>query len=304
MKTRIRASLVVLVGVSLSLIFWLNSDVEEVAEASHENQYGDLPRKVPARESTPALDGEEAELSRDEREERAQTDSDHYFNLDRRIKDPKYLLKVQKSNRISQYLNAPRRGDPNYEAVLHTLLRNGFGIEDWMETSADIMKWHLPFKIRRENLEQLGYSQEEIDQNLRDMHEMREGDHDLIKEALIRDVGITDMGVLDELISIPIVVENREAPFGRETYDLFEGDRILTDDDWMTPEHRASQASYQGEPRETMTDLERMQLYREWKAEQLGVEPEAVPRLNRNYVNFGRPPVGWKPGDPLGGSKP
>ena len=240
-----------------------------------------------------------ADLRQIERKELAQTDSDHYFNLERSMRDKDYAMKARKSVRISQYLNAPRRGDPNYEQVLHTLLKNGFGIEDWRQTTSNISEWHMPYHIRRYNLEERGDPAEAIEENLRNLQAIRENDYELIKEALIHDIGITDMSVLDELMGIPIVMDNGEYPFGRSGYDLYEGDPLLTDEDWMTPEHKASQASYQGEPREPMTDEERIKLYREWKAQQLGIDPETVPPLNRNYVGFGSPPPGWKPGQPL-----
>jgi len=292
MKTKAYVFLVVVFCVGLALLY-----VNNVSSTAPEKELTQVSPSGPV--SRPSSKKEVKKLSSAEREDLAQTDSDNYFNFERSIKDRDYGLKARKSSRILQYMNAPRRGDPEYEDVLHTLLRNGFGIEDWIPTIVNIKEWSLPFKIRQENLEQLGYSQEEIEENLRDMYEMRKGDVDMIKEAIRHDVGILDESVLDELMAIPIVMENREAPFGRGSYDLFEGDSLHTDDDWMTPAHKASLASYEGPPVERLTELERISWYREWKAKQLGVDPEKVTRLSRNYVGFGSPPADWKPGQSL-----
>lgn len=59
----------------------------------------------------------------DERE-LAELNSDRYYNPGRTVTDPAYLLKVRQHGCIQQYLDSSRRDDdPNYEAVLHILLK-------------------------------------------------------------------------------------------------------------------------------------------------------------------------------------
>lgn len=278
----------VCVGIVLLLLFTRERD------ASKAQRPGQSGREGQEIEVTPALlDSIQGRLDLQpvDSRELAELDSDRFYSGKRSRRDPAYLRKVKKHNLIQQYLDASRRGDPNYEAVLHILLRNGYGIKDWATTCRTIMQWYLPFYIRENNLKKLGYPQEVIDENLRVMHEIRVGDFDLIKEALVHDVGITNTTVLDELMAIPIVHEYQEFPFGHGPYNAYEGDLLLTDEDWMTAEHQASRAAYQGEPRKWPSDSARVDAYRDWKADQLGISFFEVPPLNRNYVGFDFPPV-------------
>ena len=210
----------------------------------------------------------EIQQSREMKLKRAQVDSDRFFNRERFVHDQDYARKCRKYLAIGRYQNSSRRGDPNYEKVLHTLLQNGYGIEQWEDACNRLMQLHQPLLSRRVSLEQRGYSEEEIQESLREVRNSLRPLERRVAGLIVQKIGIMEPEAIASLMSIPIVVGNNENPFGLGNRRFSEGDRILTDDDWMTPEHRASLASYQGEPRPQLTSSEKFRMFREWQASQ------------------------------------
>ena len=244
--------------------FWSKKDHEppttvEVMERTNLER-NPLPFKIPT--------ATEIQRSKEGKLRRAQTDPDTHFNRERFNLDQDYAQKCRKHQAILSYQNSLRRGDPNYEKVLHMLLKNGYGVEHWSDVCTELLQLHQPLNSRRVNLKQRGYSEAEIEVDLdgfRDKHRHLEL---VVTGRLIQKIGVIEPNVIADLLSIPIVAGNDEDPFGRGNIRFSEGDPLLTDEDWMTPEHKASQASYQGEPRPQLTRSEKFKQFRDWKSSQ------------------------------------
>jgi len=204
----------------------------------------------------------------------AQIDSDTYFNRRRFAQDQEYAQKCRKHLAIHSYQNSSRRGDPGYEKVLHTLLKNGYGVEDWVEACTRIMLLHQPLHSRRVSLEQRGYSEEEIQEDLEEFRKKTRSIEKTVTRGLVEKVGITDPNLIAEFMSIPIVAGNNEDPFGRGNSRFSEGDRLLTDHDWMTSAHKDSQTLYQGNPRPKLSSQEKFKQFREWQYSQRATKSE------------------------------
>lgn len=165
-------------------------------------------------------------------------------NTERAVRSLDYLMKVQKSNAIRQYLDAPRRDDPEYQSVLISLLEHGYGIEQWAPTCSLILAWQMPIFLTTTDLQALGYSGETLEKKLQEHIDA----HQDFKQSLLRTAaigtGINDLGYVEELMDIPLRVARNEAPFGYSGVTATQGERLLSDADWMNKSHLAAQERY------------------------------------------------------------
>jgi len=162
-----------------------------------------------------------------------------YVSLARINQEKEYLLKVKKSNAIRQYLEAPRRDDPQFQEVLNTLLENGYGIEHWATTCSLILAWQMPIYLTEMDLKAQGYQGEDLNAKLAEILNDKADFKSTLVEAGPRSTGIDDKELIASLMEIPLRTTNNEAPFGYGGMTTLEGDKIFTDDDWMTETHKA-----------------------------------------------------------------
>lgn len=177
------------------------------------------------------------------REQRANKDSDTYFNPKRFGRD--YREKVRKHNYIAKYLTATRRHDPQYAKVMEMLAVRGYGILEWDPVCGAILNHQIRAQVH-DQLEK-AYSQK-TDWDEAILFERIQG-YDYWAERLAGIFGMIDHEFFKELLAIKLTAKNREPILGFPGRELEIGDRFFTDEDWVTPEIRAAQASYQGRNR-------------------------------------------------------
>lgn len=170
--------------------------------------------------------------------------TDTYVSMTRTIEDPKYLKKVQKSNFIKQYLDAPRKDDPLYQDVLNMLLENGYGIEHWSSMCSQILAWQMPIYLTEQNLIAQGITGLDLHNKMEELKEEKKELKEMILKTTPRTTGVHDLKLIQELMNIPLRAARNEAPFGYSGSTTRDGDKILSDDDWMTDTHRHYMEKY------------------------------------------------------------
>ena len=173
------------------------------------------------------------------RRKRAMTNSDRYYNPDRKG-EAAYRQKIRNHQRIASYLMASRRNDPDYHRVMNVLATRGFGILEWTETCRAIITY----------------------QGL--MSEVDSADaYSQVSLTFTGLFGITDHAFFHNLLSIPLEFNLRESALGGSVPELVIGDEFYTDDDWMGSEFRHARALYTGPRRERVGPYLRTQ-YRDF----------------------------------------
>ncbi len=118
------------------------------------------------------------------------------------------------------------------------LLENGYGIENWAPICGQILAWQMPIHLTEQDLMAQGFSGEELHSKMQELKEDKADLKQVLLKTSLRTTGVDDLGLIEKLMEIPLQVVRNEAPFGYSGTATREGDKILTDDDWMTDTHR------------------------------------------------------------------
>ena len=142
---------------------------------------------------------------------------------------------------IKQYMHSPVRGDPLFEEVMLELLRHGAGIEDWRRVCAAILQYQMPRQTQRKEMLVAGYTESEIEEELRRMETPWSGGkvNDYVL-SIMRHSRLADPGFIRSLFDIPLYVEPGVRFFGDVSTLPSHGEPILRDEDWMDDFHRAA----------------------------------------------------------------
>jgi hypothetical protein len=167
-------------------------------------------------------------------------------DLERIRSDEEYRHIVRHHQNIKSYLATPLRGTPLYESLLTILLENGYSL-DVLHNLYHII--HASTKGPKGKIKNKIMGPNPITNNLG-----MAANKDMLK-PLDRFVGIsiTSMtGVRDEptLEKLIRIAWTNQSPLEyNRLLDPEQGERLLTDVDWMTEEQRRAAESYVGEPR-------------------------------------------------------
>ncbi|MHC1762696.1 MAG: hypothetical protein AB9869_00105 [Verrucomicrobiia bacterium] len=182
-------------------------------------------------------------------------ETEEYVDLKRAEKDIAYQRgPLLRHTCIKQYLASPLKGDPTLESVIDFLLTNGFSIDDLQIAYVGLMLLDGQYPT----LERMKfwYEKEGTPRELweEQLERAREQHMEHAPRTVQSFTGIDDPALVLELLSI---APGEGKPLGpsRENIPLLEavdGERLLTDADWMTERHRVAAAKGAGQPRRTM----------------------------------------------------
>ncbi|MCS1407981.1 MAG: hypothetical protein M2R45_01144 [Verrucomicrobia subdivision 3 bacterium] len=199
--------------------------------------------------------------NRAERERLMQESPDDYYDFER-VKaafrnggDEAYRKKVHYHNRVVSYLHSKRKDDLAFRRVMVLLLANGYGLEEWRIVTGVLGNWQQDVAWQRRALESSNlFSPEEIEEELRWVKEQQEERFRRLPRQLKFTANITDPELIRTLWEVDVgLIEPGDGSFGHERHKTVWGDKLLTEEDWLTDEFRAARARYTGPPRERMS---------------------------------------------------
>ena len=155
---------------------------------------------------------------------------------------PKYLEKVRSHRQINQYLESSRRDDPEYRRVLIRLLEKGYGLENWLNVVAVLSQHSRSVTLAQKRMREVGFSENEIKSELKTLRKQRYASAPYIQAELKQTCGIADKSLIQELAQIELECLPNEPILGPGT--IVEGDRLLTEDDWLDPEFRLAKQRF------------------------------------------------------------
>jgi len=157
--------------------------------------------------------------------------------------DPEYLGKVRRHRQIDQYLRSSRRHDPEYRRVLVRLVEEGYDLENWLHVVAALSHHTRQLTLARKRMQEAGFSEGEIEAELEPLRKQNEVKAAYIHADLKNSSGISNDSLIQELAKLELECLPNEAILGPGT--VSEGDRLLTNDDWLDSELRTAQERHQ-----------------------------------------------------------
>lgn len=165
-----------------------------------------------------------------------------FVNVVRAKSDADYAKRIVHHKYIKSYLQAPARNRPEFEALFSFLLQNGYGIQDlrkaWFALNVPLPRYNV------ERAASKGVSEEKMAQN-----QERLAIRNLVirREIVMESTGVHDEAFVDAMMELvpPQATVVDDMPLFNEAPN----EPLLTDADWMKPEHRESIAAYKGEPK-------------------------------------------------------
>lgn len=256
----------VLLGVLTMLVFFqrkdsqMSADGQEVAKAEAttagaafelklaDNRQMNEPIHTPHRETA----------------QRIAPHSNECFNPERLLNrdDMEYRKRLLKHRRIGDYLYSSRRYDLAFQEIMILLLEHGYGIEEWSLVIRNLGKYKVGTlfdyiaEAMKETIEKTDASPEEVENWKREQEEFREGfrqaqaqDPFSLEVHLMKKFGkvcnIEDTNLIRKLWTIDIgLIEPGDGSLGEGRPRTVWGDRLLTDEDWLTEEFRKAQARF------------------------------------------------------------
>ena len=187
---------------------------------------------------------------------------DEYFNPERILNrdDAEYRKRVLKHRRIGDYLYSSRRYDPAFQEIMILLLEHGYGIEEWSFVIRNLGKYKVRTLFEqvttamKETIEEGNVSLEEGENWKRKQEEFRDGfwqaqNQFSLEEHLMQEFGkacnIANANLIRKLWAIDIgLIKSGDGSLGEGRPRTAWGDRLLTDEDWLTEEFREAQARF------------------------------------------------------------
>lgn len=175
-----------------------------------------------------------------------------------------YKKLVDKHLMIKAHLASKRAASPDYQEVVKTLLRNGYGIGVVQPTVNVVLL--------------LTYSEEQIVNRLTDSGVWEDFDNRLKSELqkhrdhaekqLRRDAGIYDDKLITELLNLRILNPGRVLEL-ESLVPLNDGEWLLTDSDWLTTGYREAMDQHTAERIPDMSFQERMKAWSNYQRTRL-----------------------------------
>jgi hypothetical protein len=161
--------------------------------------------------------------------------SDIYVRMERITQDQAYNKRIKRHSAIKTYLHSTRKDEPEYQELLQKLLSNGLNIEHW-QPAASIILFKRAFELNETKTMRIeGYTDEEIAQRIQELPSSYPKIYNRFKEDMSHILGVNNQEFIDSLIEIPLNFKENEYIFGKPGLMLFEeGEKILTDEDWLT----------------------------------------------------------------------
>jgi hypothetical protein len=181
----------------------------------------------------------------------AQTNDDSgcFVRLIRAKSDSAYAKLLDKHRCIKAYLNSPLRGDPKIEQLLLFLLRNGYSIES-LDKAFRALRVPIGVTDMSPELEaplvERGVPAEDIEETAAAVRQRAQTMRLRVLKFL---TGVDNQELLNELVKFAPRESSPVELGALRLADPVEGEKLLTDADWMREEHRRAAASYLGEPR-------------------------------------------------------
>ena len=200
---------------------------------------------------------EEAERKRiDDSGDRASSriDSDTYVDISRAASDSEYAKRIRRHRAIATYLAYPHKGHPEHQELLRQLLASGYDIEHWLPASRVVLKKIFVENRFREDFLNAGMSLDDVEARMVDLpNQIPYLDR---RRRMLKDIGISESSLVEDIL-------NRNLPFSitdsmwlsAEQLVARNGDQILSDEHWLTPELAHAKAAYTG-PRKPVLSME------------------------------------------------
>ncbi len=243
-------SVVILVAVFLSLRLLLPNTVTPSETSSVDvGPTGSADRPQLAERSAPGFDWAGAASKK-------KLDSEQFVSLSRMGTDTNYIKRlIRRHMSIKSYLASPLKGDPEFEQVIDWLIGNGYGVEDVAQA------WHalvIPASGMtsidqvREHLRQKGKSRDQIEKSAEKILSV----HEQQKRRIVSHwlcLGSDEGEILDSFLRMAPEQPTQRGPIDRfmPSTSPVEGERILRDEDWMSPDRKALAERYRGVRRST-----------------------------------------------------
>jgi hypothetical protein len=167
-----------------------------------------------------------------------------------RQSDTNYAARVTHHLAIKTFLSARDKDDSRANQLISVLLSNGFAIDDFPKAYWIInMPAAPPIEPYVAKLREWGRTEEEIAMRLK----RRAPRDDALRRNLIKQMtGITDEHFVDPMLALEQQAKVGPGP-GPILPQAIDGERLLTDADWMTDPYRQLIASSSGKPRRFST---------------------------------------------------
>jgi hypothetical protein len=180
-------------------------------------------------------------------------DSEHFVSLKRARSDPQYAKGViRHHNSIKRYLASPLKGDREFEQLINLLLETGFSIDDLLPAYVSLHLCGGPNpSSSATQLRNAGLSEERtrwIEQRA------RESARKARAMCIAHNLGLeNDPEVLNLFLNVYPERSEHLGPASEfiPEVPMVDGEQLLTDDDWMSPERLRLRDGYRGPPRGT-----------------------------------------------------
>ena len=198
--------------------------------------------------------------TRAERERLLEEYSNQYYDPERVYdrSDSEYRKKVFKHHRIGDYLHSTRKDDPAFREIICLLLEHGYGIEEWTFVVGTLGRYKMELAMFGRTTEEVSASgdippeaMESSELALEELRERQEKRFPKLVRHLRGICKITNTNLVRKLWEVDIgLIEPGDGSLGEGKPAASWGDRLLTDEDWLTEEFREARARFDGTPPE------------------------------------------------------
>ena len=198
--------------------------------------------------------------TRAERERLLEEYSSQYYDPERvhDRSDSEYRKKVFKHHRIGDFLHSTRKDDPAFREIMCLLLEHGYGIEEWIFVVGTLGRYKMDLAIfERATKEGIASgdippeAMESMEQGLEELRERQEKSFPKLVRHLRDICKITNTNLVRKLWEVDIgLIEPGDGSLGEGKPAASWGDRLLTDEDWLTEKFREARARFDSTPPE------------------------------------------------------
>ena len=248
--------------VFITVIIWSSSslwridsnDTSNVVPATDnsesEEERSDLPVVSPVTEVD--VSPNRSTLSRKELVERYPCDYYDPEKLNPENKDyQEYSQKVNRHNAIVDFIHSTRKEDEAFQRVMLILLENGYDIEDWNRTIEILSEIKSEYHDFREGFGENSVIEDgEVYTYPKPLRLKQEYSYAQFGLLMGEKVGIYEKKVVEELWDVDIAnVTQSSGKLGGSLHITVFGDKLYTDEDWITPDFEHAMSTYTGETR-------------------------------------------------------
>lgn len=261
----------VLLGILAMLVFFQRRDFQP--PSAEEKTEKMAPSTKVATETTPKTQTQERSSAnphfpsirqinetRAERERLLEEYSSRYYDPERvhDRSDSEYRKKVFNHHRIGDYLHSKRKDDPAFREIICLLLEHGYGIEEWTFVVGTLGRYKMELAMFERTTEEGSASgtipPEAMESRKWALEELRERQEKSFPELVRHLKGIckiTNTNLVKKLWEVDIgLIEPGDGSLGEGKPAASWGDRLLTDEDWLTEEFREARGRFDGTPPE------------------------------------------------------